>query len=221
MNRWSDEVKSEAMALLRKKVPYSEICTRLGVPKSTLSLWATREAIPRDPERQLRHLRSARKLAVVTIRRKRLERIANAEISAKKVADALNLRDMNLDKALLAMLYWAEGGKQEGNLKFTNTDADLALLFLTLLRRAYSIDESRIRIALQIHETHIQAKVLTFWSKKLGVPKSQFWKPYVKPRGTGKNYRENFAGICNVHYASSAIQRELIALGREIGRTLS
>jgi hypothetical protein len=112
------------------------------------------------------------------------------------------------------MLYWAEGGKTEGNMKFTNTDSDLVLVFLTLLRRAYPIDEARVRIGLQIHNYHDKREVVSFWSRKLNVPESQFWKPYLKPRGKGKKYRQNFAGICNVHYSSSAIQLELMSIAR-------
>ena len=205
---------------MARGVPYAEICARLSVPKSTLSVWHTRRGRPRDTERQLRHLRRARKAAARAIKKRKEERIRFAAHAASRVVRAVGLKSEAVGKALLAMLYWTEGGKQEGNMKFTNTDPELVRLFVALLRNTFDIDESRFRVALQIHEYHDVRRVTAFWSRALKIPKSQFWKPYLKKRGNGKKYRKNFAGICNVHYASSAIQRELMALGHEIARSL-
>ncbi len=144
-------------------------------------------------------------------------RIEEAECIARKVAARVPILQEAVGKALLAMLYWAEGGKTDGAMKFTNTDPELILMFVSLLRKYYEIDERRLRVGLLVHYYHNRSKTRQFWSEKLQIPEAQFWKIYLKPRsGKKKNYKRNFYGICNLHYSSSAIQRELIALGGEI-----
>lgn len=117
-------------------------------------------------------------------------------------------------KSLLAMLYWAEGTKGgSGGPIFTNTDPVLLYLYLRLLRMAYPIKESRLRIRIHIHHYHNPEASIRFWSRILGVPRSQFGKIYVKKRSTRKKFRENFQGICFIKYFDTAIRRELLALG--------
>lgn len=169
-----------------------------------------------DRTRQLAHLNVARIAAAEAVRRAKSSRIAQANLTAINLARELPINKEEIGKSLLAMLYWAEGGKQDGNMKFTNTDPDLMLFFITLLRKQYPTEEKRFRVALQLHSYHRSKEEVNFWSKILNIPISQFWKIYRKPRGGRRTYRRNSHGICNIHYASSAIQRELLALGREL-----
>lgn len=219
--RYPEETKQKALELIRAGMTYTQIQESLTIPKSTLSVWANQAGKKRDRARQLAHLKIARAASLESIRRNKEARIALAVLTATKLARAVPVSKEEVGKSLLAMLYWAEGGKQDGNMKFTNTDPNLVELFITLLRAQYPIDEKRFRIALQLHSYHRQKDEMEFWSKKLRVPVVQFWKVYRKPRGGRKTYRRNSHGICNVHYASSAIQRELIALGHELALSIS
>ncbi len=207
----------EAVLLLGKSgASYSDIQKKFAVPKSTLSTWFSKAGMVQDRTKQLEHLTRARLLSAQAKHLQKAARVETANEAATEIAASLPLHRQDVGRALLAMLYWAEGGKQDGNMKFTNTDPVLARLFLSLLRRFFDIDEKRLRVAIHVHSYHDQDKVLSFWSKQLNIPKSQFWKIYVKKRSEDREYRRNFMGICHVHYASSAIQRELLALGRAI-----
>lgn len=214
--RYSKNFKEQVLSLGASGKTYAEIQQEFPIPKSTLSVWFSKAGRIPDRTRQLEHLRRARLISNQVVRRNKEIRFEDAKIKARKDASALPLEMKSVGRSLLAMLYWAEGGKQDGNLKFTNTDPVLSLLFLSLLRRCYEVQESRIRIALHVHHYHDHNDVRRFWSQKLNVPESQFWKIYVKKRSEDKEYRRNFKGICHIHYASSAIQRELLALGVEI-----
>lgn len=206
-----------ALDLIASGETYAQIKNQYGIPKSTLSVWFKNSGKKPDRTRQLAHLRIARIAATTIIQQRKKSRIEIAERNAKHLSIRLPFQKEAVGKALLAMLYWAEGGKQDNNMKFTNTDPGLVSLFVSLLREHYQIDEGRFRIALLVHYYHDQNETRDFWSKKLKIPVSQFWKIYLKPRGAKKKeYRRNFYGICNLHYSSSAIQRELIALGKEI-----
>lgn len=215
--RYPEETIRRVLELGALGKTYAQIQKEYPVPKSTLSFWFSRVGKKQDRTKQLDHLRMAREASIKAKNRQKAERIKEAADIAKQTAVRVPVFQKTVGKALLAMLYWAEGGKTDGNMKFTNTDPEIILLFATLLRRHYKIDETRFRIALQVHHYHDQKQIIEFWSKKLSISTSQFWKLYLKPRGgRKKEYRRNFYGICNLHYASNAIQRELIALGKEI-----
>jgi transposase-like protein len=219
--RYLEGDKQKILALIREGVSYSKIQRDFGVPKSTLSYWVSSQGTVRDTSKQKAHLELARAASAASLRAKKVARLNLAVKSAQEIGAALSIEQTEIGKSLLAMLYWAEGGKQDGNMKFTNTDPDLVYLFLELLRKHYQIDESRLHVALLVHPYHNQGEVIDFWSDKLKINKSQFWKVYIKPRsGLRKEYRRNFYGICNVHYASCAIQRELIALGKYLAANI-
>ncbi|MSR70590.1 hypothetical protein EXS62_00950 [Candidatus Kaiserbacteria bacterium] len=214
--RYPEKTKQKALELVQLGKTYAQIQTNLAIPKSTLSVWVNQLGKRPDRTRQLAHLRVARIASAAALRRSKDSRIAQATLVATQLAGVTPIDRKEVGKALLAMLYWAEGGKQDGNMKFTNTDPNLVVFFITLLRKQYAVDEKRLHVALQLHSYHRSKDELNFWSKILHIPVSQFWKIYRKPRGGRRTYRRNSHGICNLHYASSSIQRELIALGREL-----
>lgn len=116
------------------------------------------------------------------------------------------------------MLYWTEGSKSKNTRGtiFTNTDPNLMLLYITLLRKCYNIEENKFRIWLRIYYYHSIKKVKNFWSKLLNIPLNQFIKNSIKKRGKTKRFRKNFAGICSVRYLDSNIRKELMETGSSL-----
>ena len=198
---------------------YPEIREKFLIPKSTLSTWFKNAGKKPDRRRQLEHLKRIRPIAMATIHRKKEARIALATGVATKELDQLPLKNKSVQKALLAMLYWAEGAKSDmTGLRFVNTDPVLAKLYIWLLRSAYTLNESRIRIRLHLHYYHRHREAIAFWSKLLEVPSSQFGKIYVKKRSVLKRFRKNFQGICFINYFDGAIRRELLSLGQQVAQ---
>ena len=198
---------------------YPEIREKFLIPKSTLSTWFKNAGKKPDRRRQLEHLKRIRPIAMATIHRKKEARIALATGVATKELERLPLKNKSVQKALLAMLYWAEGAKSDmTGLRFVNTDPVLAKLYIWLLRSAYTLNESRIRIRLHLHYYHRHREAIAFWSKLLEVPSSQFGKIYVKKRSVLKRFRKNFQGICFINYFDGAIRRELLSLGQQIAQ---
>lgn len=219
---YSADVKKKAALLHRRGFSYAAIKEELGIPKSTLSTWIGKN--PRTPsnrKKQRAHLARIRIIAAATKRRQKEEWIAQARGKGKAVARKVSY-DENTSKALLAMLYWAEGSKFEKvhGVRFANTDPWLMLLFMTLLRKTYSVQENKIRIRIHVHYYHEQKSIRTFWSKTLSVPKSQFGKIYVKKRGRHKRFRKNSKGICYFSYGDSKIREELLGLGYALAEQL-
>lgn len=217
--RYSNETRREVLRMGKSGRTYAEIREKFLIPKSTLSVWFKNAGKKPDRTRQLEHLKRVRLIAFVTIHRNKERRVALATGIAEKELGQLPLKNKSVQKAFLAMLYWAEGTKSDkAGLRFVNTDPALAKLYISLLRSAYSLDESRIRIRIHLHYYHRHHEAIAFWSKLLDVPSSQFGKIYVKKRSVLKRFRKNFQGICFINYFDSAIRRELFSLGQQIAQ---
>lgn len=109
--------------------------------------------------------------------------------------------DSKTAKIISGLMYWCEGSKypSSGNVSFTNSDQKLIKSFLSLLRLGFDIQEEKIRVLLQLHSTHNIPEVISYWSKLLGVPESQFYKPTIT-NPTGKMKRKGYMGTCTVRY---------------------
>lgn len=206
---------------------YSGIYKELRVPKSTLNLWF--KDLPHPNHMyfidQKSWLAAIRKLSAAANRKKRQDGMARISQKVKKEIEEWKLlKSMETQKSLLSMLYWAEGQKlpETGTpVKFANTDPKLVLLFLTLLRSCYQLDETKLRIQIHVHWYHNQRKVQRFWSKLLNVDETLFNKIYVKQRSKTKRFRKNFAGICFVIYHSVNLRREIVETGYNVAERIA
>lgn len=223
-NRYSQSTKEKVERLRKEGMTYAEIRKIYPIPKSTLSVWLG-EKYPAffDDNARREHLRKIRTLSAARLRR---DKIARDNIHAARgivVAKQLPAENIEFQKALLSMLYWAEGTKHEKTcaLTFANTDPRLVLLYISMLRNCFEIDEKRIRIRLHIHYYHKKKETRRYWSRLLNVPETQFGKLWIKPRSKTKKFRKNFKGICIVKYGGVALLKEVLALGEAIGERIT
>ena len=218
-NRYSQSVKDKVDRLRKEGKTYAEIRKIYPIPKSTLSVWlGEKYAGIFDKEAQYEHLKKIRILAVTRIREDKIVRDTVHTARGTAAAQSLPVQDKGFQKALLAMLYWAEGTKHEkaAALTFSNTDPRLVVLYLSMLRNCFDIDEKRLRVRLHLHYYHNKRETRQYWSKLLDVPENQFGKLYVKKRSKTRKFRRNFKGICIVFYGSTGLLIEMLALGQAI-----
>ena len=217
-NRYSKEVKSKVERLRKAGKTYTQIREQFPIPKSTLSVWLGEKYKGIfDRKAQLLHLAKTRVLASNALRNRRIERerVISERVS-REVLD-IPLSDIGVRKALISMLYWAEGGKTKSSLlTFTNTNPRLAYLYITLLRRCFLIKEDKFRVRLHLHYYHKKKESVTYWSNLLDIPPSQFGKLYVKKRSSKKRFRKNFMGICFITYLDIGLRKEVLGLGYAI-----
>ena len=213
---YSKIIKDKAFEIRRAGKSYREIKDVLSIPKSTLSVWFGKElGVPAYSKKWFQHLADIRPLAAKMKTKIRMDELKKIKIRMEKEVLLYPLHEINFQKSLLAMLYWAEGSKHEkmSGLKFTNTDPQLIDLFISLLRNCYKLDESKFRVFLQLHYYHPIRKTRQFWSKLADVPETQFHSVIIKKRSKKKRFRKNFMGICSLCYASSDIRKEMLAIG--------
>ena len=209
---WPQKIKNRAKRLRKLGKSYGEISKSLGISKSTLHVWLHKIKSPGffTKKDRVEHLSRIRILAAKANKLKREERLDKIRQRVIKEVKKYDLSGLAFSKSLLAMLYWAEGSKGRGTLAFANTDPKLALLYLTLLRKSYPIDEEKVRVRLHLHWYHPVGETRKFWSKLLRISESKFGKIYTKKRSATKKFRKNFAGICFIKYHSEDLRFEVL-----------
>ena len=211
--RWSAEIIREAKRLRRSGYSFGRLVKELGVARSTLHSWVgqikrSEKWLRRD---RIRWMKEIQPLTVLANKRKREERVKKIAEEVKSQLKSLKLNNQ-IYQIILSMLYWAEGSKRDKQVTFANTDPKLSLLFITLLRKCYPIDEKRLRLRIYLHYYHKKTVVLKFWSELLGVPIGQFQKTFIKHRSKTKRFRQNYAGICFIRYSDVVIKDKIMLL---------
>lgn len=201
---------AQALILRRQGYSFREISGLLGIAKSTASLWARAERLDKRAQERIKLLGDrGRERAVQTNKRRR-------ELVWRNIArDCLVLRDgrhygMNEYKIFLALLYWGEGAKTNGNFWFINSDPGMISLYMLLLRKSFSVDEGRFKVWLHLHEYHHREEMIVFWSKVTGICKNQF-SVYNKPH-TGINKKLGYKGCLSIRYKDSKILKEIFII---------
>jgi hypothetical protein len=61
-------------------------------------------------------------------------------------------------------LYAGEGSKQDGRVRFVNSDPRMVVFFCSWLRHFYEVDESRLRLVLYLHQGLDLSAAIAYWS---------------------------------------------------------
>lgn len=218
---WPKSLKKKVMRLRKTGVSYGSLSSQFKVAKSTLHYWLSGIDYPKEKVFQSREdwVKYIQPMGAQANHQKRLDKLKTIET---RTIDEIkkNNHIKKAKKALLAMLYWAEGSKGRRDIvSFANTDPQLTNLFVSLFREIFTIDESKFRVRVHLHNYHDEGVVKKYWSDLLNIPVSQFGKTYWK-KGTNKIYRKNKAGICFVRYNSLAIKEEIMFYARNVANYL-
>jgi hypothetical protein len=79
------------------------------------------------------------------------------------------------------MLYWAEGAKGRNQIRFTNSDPEMARFFVKFLRTYFNVRDEDIKITCNLFADHLerQREIEHFWLKTLRLPPSSLCKSTV------------------------------------------
>ncbi len=116
----------------------------------------------------------------------------------------LSLKDKAL-KLAGVMLYWAEGAKGGGSVKFANSDPFMVRLFLDFLREVCCIHEERLKLLIHMYPDQDEKKLKNFWSKTTGVPLSNFYKSYIHIGKVGTYKNKSLYGTIAVNYSDKKL----------------
>jgi transposase-like protein len=159
--------------------PINEIARRLGVSKSSVSLWVREIQLTDDQRQALRERNPAynRQLSgtLKQAARRRAERVGYQDDGRRRARER--------DPVFVAgcMLYWAEGAKDRNQLQFANSDPVMARFFVDFLKTYFGLRGSDIRITCHLYADHVakQDEIEQHWLDTLGLPRAALRKSVV------------------------------------------
>ena len=204
-----DEERRQARELRAQGLNYQQIAARLGVSKSSVSLWVRDLPQPAhlSPE-------ECRQRAADGVRRYWATEGPIREAQRQAVSDAAAAGIGALsDREILiagAIAYWCEGAKSKPHRRqdrviFVNTDPQLIRFFLRFLQIA-GIPRSRLRCQLHIHESGDIEAAQRFWLEMTGLHTAQFRRPALKrhnPTTVRKNTGDRYHGCLRIEVLRS------------------
>jgi transcriptional regulator with XRE-family HTH domain len=157
----------------------NEIARRVGLSKSSVSLWvrdieltdAQRQALLERNPAYNRQLSGWSKLAA----RRRAERMGYQDDGRRRA----RLREPGFVAG--CMLYWAEGSKERNQLQFSNADTAMARFFVDFLKTYFGLRGDEIRITCHLYADHLakQREIEQHWLDELGLPRASLRKSVV------------------------------------------
>ncbi len=191
-------LKNKAVELRKKGLSYNEIHKKIGVSKSSLSLWL--KDIPLSLEHKKRLYTKQIEILARGPNSQKERRIKEIESIIKEAKSEIKL-PISLETLRLmgAMLYWAEGRKMKGMMELTNSDPLLILFFVSWLGKIFNIYAQDLKMRLNIYPQQDEGDLKKFWSELTGIPISNFGKSFVKP--SNKFYKKN-----TLYYGTARIE---------------
>jgi hypothetical protein len=205
-----DELRTTARRLRNLGLDYDEIVARLGVSKSSVSLWV--RDLPRPPRLSVEECR--KRSAEGSRRYWEAERPAReARLAGVAARAAAEVGDMTDREVLIAgaIAYWCEGVKNKPHRRadrvvFINSDPALIGFFLRFLDTA-DIERDALVFRVYIHESANVEAAQRFWLDVVGAQPSQFRRPALKrhnPKTVRKNVGEGYHGCLRIDVRRSS-----------------
>jgi hypothetical protein len=111
-------------------------------------------------------------------------------------------------------LYWGEGTKaNKTSVRLGNTDPELILSFILFLEKIFTVKRKQLHFSLQIFSDMGEGAALDFWTKKLKISKSQFYKTTITPQRSIGTYRKKTQyGVLIVYFHNRKMRDNLVNL---------
>lgn len=210
--RYPVEFKEKAIRLRKRGFSLKEISEKLGIAKSTASVWLRNVNLDEKARERLKKRQLLGYYKTQLLRRERKKKLMKKYANkAGKHLSRIKI-DKTINKLLCSLLYWCEGAKSNDmSVRFVNSDPLMISAFLKLLRKSFTIDEKKFRAILHLHDYHNEKRQIRYWSKVTKIPSGQFNKTYRKPN-TKKRIRDNDPGCIAIYYHDASIARRLISM---------
>ncbi|MEX2369281.1 MAG: helix-turn-helix domain-containing protein [Candidatus Paceibacterota bacterium] len=192
------KLKEKVIKLRKQGKSYSQIREEVDVAKSTLSRWLQNYPLSKQRIKELqadnpRRIEKFRE----TMRKKREAEFAEFLSIAKERIGVISDREKFIAGFFL---YWGEGAKtQRYSISVSNTDPAILIAFIEWLDML-NVPKHKKKATIHIYKDMDPRKEVSYWSKTLGLPISQFRKPYEKKSNRSDHtYKSRYShGTCNV-----------------------
>lgn len=186
------EEKKLAIHLRKEGWSMNEIKNKIGVSKSSVSLWVRNIQLTGDQRKEL----SQKGLTKESIEKRRSTRLNRENARRQVIVDNAkkeisNLSDQEL-KLIGIALYWGEGGKtNRGSVQLSNGDPKIIRLMMKFFERVCEVPKEKFRGHIHIHHHLSVKKSEEYWSSVSGIPLNQFYKTYSKPNKSSQSKKDS------------------------------
>ena len=206
--------KKQALKLRQEGYSYSYIETKTKLSKSTLSYYL--KDVPYEPnEFTLKTIGKARAKSGASKAYTKLKSLAEAKNKALSDISSLSERDIFM---LGIGLYIGEGSKTHGIIRVVNSDERVINLFIRWLS-SFAYPKSNLAIRLHLYPDSNIAEAESYWSRKTGLPLSQFQTACIDRRSQKDRKRSgtHLYGTAHVTVRSAGDKRFGVDFSRLIG----
>ncbi|MBU3956949.1 hypothetical protein KKI19_01530 [Patescibacteria group bacterium] len=214
------ELKEKAIKLRQKGYSLKEISAKVGIAKSTASLWARDIRLDKKARNRLKKRGILGQYKAILSRQKKRRRILGRlrKTARRELIGKSNKKTYRL---LCSILFWCEGNKNDlSYVRFTNSEPEMIKCFLHCLREGFGIDENKLRGLIHLHDYHNEERQIEYWSKISKIPKERFYKSYRKPN-TGKRIKKDYPGCLAITYYDAKLAKKLWSYYKEVSNIFS
>lgn len=204
--------RDKASILRRQGVSMGEIAKRLGVAKSSVSYWVRDIELTESEIKKLK-LNSHSRIAIERRRTSRMKRHASErqEITIQAYKEA-KLFVNNPLWCVAVSLYWGEGGKTQRTIRIANSDPAVIKIMVKFFREFCQAPAEKFRGHVHAFAHTDKVQTVDYWSKVSGIPKTQFFKTYVKNSSASKQKRDTLPnGTCQIYVHDSILFIKMMA----------
>jgi hypothetical protein len=208
--RYSQIIKDKVRHLRKRGFSLGQIFKETAVPRTTIRTWIKDIVLSEDQELSLR-IRIQKALQKGRIRFQKLQKNKKLKNEKSLMESGINeIGELNPRDFLIAgaSLYWAEGfkNKHEHRLGFCNSDPDMVRFYIHWLEKYLGINKDRLVARLTLNYLYKDKinEMQDFWAQTIGIPLSQFTKPFFQTSKWKKQYNTiNYHGVLRIHIKES------------------
>ena len=204
------EAYTQAVEFRKRGFTYSEIAKICGVSKSTVSNWLSKKKFSKvvakdNAEKAARE--NKRRMQLLNNARKAERKLLYTEAERNAETEYKHYKQNPLFIAGL-MLYVGEGdNKDSGKIRIANARVDVHKIFIRFALEFLGVSKDKIRFWVLLYPDHNPEAVSRYWSRKIGIPLSQFHKYQVIQ---GKSTKRTLQyGTGNTIIVSTVLKRKL------------
>lgn len=195
------ELQMEAVNLRKSGISIREIQKKLGVAKSSVSLW-TKNVILTKTQIEALYInkRTGRLKGSYVATQNRINNkktlISQIEGESKKEIGDLSDRDTFM---LGIALYYGEGSKTSNHIAFTNSDPQAIQFMKDWFKKFCGVKREKIVCNLYLHDNLSEKKAKKYWKDLLDIEYKQFGKTYfVKNNPNRLRKTKHIYGVCRL-----------------------
>ncbi len=179
-------LKKKAIELRKQGYSYSYISSKLGVAKSTLSLWLKDISfIPN--EATLNFISQGQKQVVEIKRADKAFSISTAIAYAEEKIGDISEKEFFL---LGIGIYIGEGSKSHNFVRVVNSDPRIIRFMVKWFKKCFGLKGENFKVRIHTYPDTNEKETLSYWKKELDLPSDAFYTCSVDRRTNKKRTKE-------------------------------